>query len=332
MGIQHQIDTDEVSKPGYQIHIDNEAWEADRKVWMKYTRVTPAMATEWLIKCPTPGQRGIDKPLVAIYASAMLKHEFRLTALWWIHVDTATFLNDGQHRLQSVVDSGEPEWMVEIHVTAPTIQHVKWDYNGRDGGKVRSLKDRFSTAQMPGWSSVTLKQLARAAGALKYIYTGFEERTVANDIYRPFMRDLDMPLQAVAVWADHIGSYFGLLPKRATVTKKGMLRQSVIGVGLALIRDAPVQAAEFLGQVAADDGIVADTPQHELKRLLTTEQPKGDGGAAYTARRMAGFWNAWIEKTDPKGVRVTESAMKRPIRMVLTRYDGEELITDNFKV
>jgi predicted transglutaminase-like cysteine proteinase len=114
--------------------------------------VTPDMAAEWLEV--NTANRPVKQHVVAQYAAAMKRGEWKLTHQG-IAFDKYGKLQDGQHRLWAIIDSGVS---VEMQVTRNASPEA---FTCLDNGAKRTLAD---LTQLPNAHAQVCAALARIAG------------------------------------------------------------------------------------------------------------------------------------------------------------------------
>lgn len=102
----------------------------------KIMQVTPKQAAEWLEvnHCNRP----LSRAVVEKYTQAIASRRFHLTHQG-IAFDTEGYLRDGQHRLQAIVESGQPVKLLVTTGLAPEAVHAIDDGRKRTDQQVLSM-------------------------------------------------------------------------------------------------------------------------------------------------------------------------------------------------
>lgn len=311
---------------------ETDAWDFMRDVWVERVTVPPDKAREWLANCKLDIQRPEDPAYVQSYARALTRGEFRLDAICMGHLDDRMYIVNGYHRLMACSVSCISLETAIIHFRARDMDHIKWMYVGLDGGKSRRLRDRIISAQLEDILHLKVSQLTAAAGAMKYIATGFKLRAPQEKKLESYLRSMDLPLIAVREWEDEILAYFKVFPKYGTAIKRGLMRQGIMAAFLALLRHRSDDAIKFLRRVAENDGLRRGEAAWALVEAFGKPQTRGDKGAAEESRRVAIAWNAYLSGRTLESIDLGVMRTNIPIRFDGTHYDGKQVYEEVFGV
>jgi hypothetical protein len=129
----------------------NRIKQIDEDINVGIVAITPALAAEWLEG--NVRNRRIDQAHVNRFAADMLAGRWRLTHQG-IAFDTSGTLQDGQHRLWAVLQSGATvRMMVAVNVAPENVDAL-------DGGKGRTVVDRMNLSGDFGADGVDQHDLA----------------------------------------------------------------------------------------------------------------------------------------------------------------------------
>ncbi len=222
--------------------------------------VTPHAANELLLHQNYNDQRPKDLNHIRKMSIAMKRGTFGGRAFTMIVLavialgeKVTEILVDGQHRLESVVDSGKETTFIVQRVQCDTMADVDQLYNDVDKGKARGIKDLVRThkiGQKYCVNGVALpdEYLIKIAGAIRLLTTGFNPASEKKGVT---FGD-DQMKQAFDNWAPYFMAYYEI--KEQSHAKQLLQGVPLLAFALVALRYGDARHKQFLNDLAQGTG------------------------------------------------------------------------------
>lgn len=292
------------------------------------TFVTPTLAERWLkdrqyIVDGRNLQRAIKPQHVEELKQAMLRGEMVAanTKVQFCRCQGKYYNTDGQHTLHAIVGAGKTcpsfrgiDSIIET-VACTDFDEVAHIFATRDIGIMRTHNDAMRASGISHEWNVSDQSVNLVGKAVVLLISGFTEY---GSIERWKQRSRDIKIQKSREWMPLALKYFDYAKTHKGFTRY-MRKPAMVAVGMCLIKEQEVKAAEFFKGVADDSGFAIGDPRKALREQLMRDDTKG--GMYAEARYIACAWNAFYGKRILKIFRPVP--VNKPIRLDGTIYDGE---------
>jgi len=253
--------------------------------------VTPEMARQILETCNYSGQRSVSKSHVAKLAVQMRNGAWAPgSQIAFGLLDHKVTLVNGQHRLNAVIEVGQPvefQFLVVPVANGNALHALYYSFDAVQRGRSGEVVLR-STGIADQWEIA--HRIARGAYAAGVIISlGF--RNVAGTLRDPELGTPDGRLKAIAPWWPVVKQYDDIVSKSGDpVLRPKMADGGVMAVALVTLKHQPEKARAFWSLVAANDALKKGTPERTLVDSLMLRSFKGAAGA--TMLISIACWNA----------------------------------------
>lgn len=280
--------------------------------------VTPQQAKIWLEKVDHKRQKEIQRDL----SSAWVKHLAKEMTLgrfvptnniFFCFCNGVTYLVNGQHTLNAVVESGKSQELAVIRKTCTAEQEVEEFYYRSDGGRARSFADGLNTLSVVKTTGLGNTEISRIDSSLRLIHHRFGIPNRSKKIYYSY----DDRVRAALMWVEEYKKFKSYIKDGVQSATQKMIGQGVMALALVTIRQQEELAEPFWHQVAHDDKIAADDPRKTLHRWLLTAWSQGGGAKARDTYPVESFvyaasraWNAFYENRNLSRLVVTAKRIR----------------------
>jgi hypothetical protein len=283
----------------------------------RYLDLTPALAEEWLERHHFAGQRAIHPDRVDAYANDMRNGLFGPSDFHFAVLDDWEPMMNGRHRCQAVLAS---------NCTVPARVHEIPIAKKEDAGVVYSWFDVAGLRTAPEILSAMGTQVSAGLlpvmqAACNLIVAGFEMVPEGSGMRVRSSTSLEIKRRVIEEWEPYARAYLDLICGQSEKRRRILQRQNVMSVGMATMRYAKAKAAPFWLQLAANDGLRPETPQHVLMDLFL-EKKSSEFPHYVWARLVAHAWNNYHEGRSLKILRIGSAAIRDPILILGTPYNG----------
>jgi hypothetical protein len=287
-------------------------------VWL-----TPELADAWLKLYRQPHQRPTGKNHIEFLAYEMGAGRFAVTAIYLVHWDGKTSLNDGQHRCEAVVRSGKTILVPVVHLHVADEEDVKTDYIRRDIHRMRSIAQMYQATSLEDAVGLNGTQLNALGAACQVILSSFGK--TAGTTLSPEQRSRDVRRAVILDWASDAQFFYNVITGHAGLMRNALTRAAVMSVALTTFRHVPDKAPLFWERVAKDEGLVSGDPERALVQYLLKHKAAARPRHEY-ARAVANAWNAYHDGRSLSLLKVAPEQCEKPILIAGTPYDGKRII------
>ena len=266
-------------------------------------------------------QRTRGRAHVLFLAETMARGEFDGgSALRFGVFNGRRFLIDGQHRLQAVIEHGEPVEFVIVTTKCEDADELARLYARIDRGRGRSIADALRALGTfeKGPISATHIQMVLACAPL--FAMNLTSRKVVGSSYAS--KSAEGRATIMEPWLPAAAEFFNAIAGAQADIGKLMHRRETVSCGIATFADAPKKLAfEFWSGIAADDGLMKEDPRKQaLEFFRRTKSSSHTMG--HLAHGTAVCWNAWARGDTMKMVKVVDPTA--PLRLQHTRFTGRQ--------
>jgi hypothetical protein len=290
--------------------------------------ITPELAAKWLANDAFANQRFIRPKDVAVYTKLMMAGLWEPGSIIEFCVfDDKRVMVNGQHRLSAVVRSGCPQRFIIKSNHVASMEDAVRIYTVIDKNIVRGLYDDFRAHNYVERFDLTATQLTHLSAAVSFIQSGFLRASQKGFLLN----------ERVALMEEHLAAYREFLNATegcGKVMTSRLSRAATLIVGLTSFRyssEVYDTVDAFWRGVANDDGLSASDPRKYCVRHLLLVGMTGGGStsanfsshqhASISARRIAGYFNAWVEQRNLKqDVKVLNYLA--PIKILGSPFEG----------
>lgn len=270
----------------YRSHIKR----GETEIFTEKMTVTPEIAAQLLSK--NPDNRHIRSAKLAQYTDDMLNDRWQFNGETVIIAKTGE-VNDGQHRLQAIVDSGKPQ---ELNLTFGVERDSRYTI---DTGVARTAGDHMNISGMSyGASLASVARMVISYERAKGEHLG-RPNEVSSAAVIERVRD-DELLRECAIWA-HIHK------------KKGALTRGSVGgfVFYILSKKNPSSAKLFMSGLKEGIGLAADSPIRITREKLMSSPRLSTTQIVEIVFRG---WNHWMEGNSINRLAV-QGSLPKPQRL-----------------
>lgn len=279
----------------------------------RVVRITPERAATMLATLSFDRQRNIA-PAHVEYLLAMMQNG-ELTDLL---IQEAEFPNgrkvlvDGYHRLNALVQYGKSLLGVIVTYRVADEQELAERYAKIDRPSTRKPKDMLRAFGVEARAEMSQKMLAAISAGVVLVANDFPKHSSG-----PGGKSLIQRTHAVESWLPEAQAYAGCLSGSTNEITLLLQRGPVVAIALATLRDQPGLAETFWSRIAADDGLLKDSPEGRLLAWLRANRVAKIGQWMY-CRYVAGAWNAYYENRSLKLLKVYDSSS--PVHIAGTQF------------
>ena len=269
------------------------------KVWSEVVLVTPAHARHLRDTCHFERQRNLSKRNIDRLSSEMTAGRFISGTQIFLCVlpDRSMVLVNGNHTLESVIDSGLPQWLTLTYLIVTDLDHAARIYARFDIHKARTWADALRaigvvSGRSAHWVSAANSGIGIALGGFRAGKERIEakSRDVRAKIFLEYEEAIHLMTSAVA----------------DAPNTRLFRRGGVMSVALETFRYQATSAIEFWSVTAKDDGLRNGQPEKALLRYLQriTGASGGRDVQLNTARACALAWNAHFRGREISALKV----------------------------
>jgi hypothetical protein len=283
--------------------------------------VTPEWASTTLANDLFSRQRAKSSQHVLFLAETMARGEFDGgSALRFGQLSGRQFLIDGQHRLNAVIEYGEPVEFVVITTRCSTADELARLYARIDRGRGRSISDALKALGTFENTDLSATNIQTVLACAPLFAGNLTARRVTGSSYAS--KSAEGRATIMEPWLPAAAEFFRAISGAQSDISKSMHRREVIACGIAIMADAPKKMAEeFWSGIAADDGLSKEDPRKQalefIRRTKSTQS-----GIGHLAHGTAVCWNAWARGDTMKLVKVADPSA--PLRLQHTRFTGRQ--------
>lgn len=245
-------------------------------------------------------QRGLNLRRVEMYERDMRNGDFLpSTPIDFVTLEGKTFLTNGQHRLQAVINSGVEIEFIRIDHVVDTEEELDRMYYNTDMGMPRTIGQMYRALDADGGIGVPTSIAMRAGNAVNFIKSGWvgakRVGLTKNEILRLLLSEYREPLI----------NYRNVTMTRVGGIYSSMWRSPVCALGLETYRwakddNAFASVQNFWLGVVDDSGLSASDPRKAAREYLLTTTLGDDSRMqrvtrAHNARYMIACYNAHRE-------------------------------------
>jgi len=287
--------------------------------------ITPDIAIEYLSeKYSYEFNRKVKPHHVEFLADAMEKGRFDPTSqiAFACIPNEKDYIINGQHTLSAIIKSNLPQTLNVVRYIVSSLDEVHSLFSHYDIGYLRSFADSvraFGVADNTGLNHTQIKQ---TAAALRYMKSGFPRGSAS------VKKSSEDMIQFIYDWNEEALLIFNLLIAGEKKTNRRLKTSAVLSVLLVIMRYNPAKGAEFVSQVASDDGLRVGDPRKALNRYLrdtsknTITTGKKSATNGQLARACAKSWNKFISNVNAKNINIRREEVSKPIVIKGTPYTG----------
>lgn len=290
------------------------------KIHTNLQLIGPEQAKSWIEIMRYKHQRKLRSDHVAMLAEEMRDGRFvQGTAIRIARLGDASYLIDGQHRLNAVVKSGRAQLFTAIYECVDNEAQLAEMYGRHDVGMRRSASDMYRAIELPESLGLPSDFVNSYAAAMSMLIAGmgrpeFKDRTRAN---------VTEVIHLMELYAPSARSFIAAISGAERIIQKPLRRAYVIGVGVLSFRYSAAFAEErngpdvtaFWRGVARDDRVPSSDPRKFVNRhLMTTTLTSAHNAngersivnSQYAARYVAHAFNAYMARETRKVIKVVD--------------------------
>lgn len=279
----------------------------------RVVRITPERATQMLATLAFERQRSISSKHVEYLLAVMRSGE--LTDLL---IQEAEFPNgrkvlvDGYHRLTALVQFGKPLLAVIVTYHVNNDQELAERYAKIDRPATRKPKDMLRAFGVEERAELPSKMLNTVSAGVAIVANDFSRNSGSLAA-----KSLIQRTHNVEDWLPEGQAYAACLAGCTNEINMLLSRAPVVGVALATLRHQAGLAETFWSRIAADDGLLKDSPEGRLLAWLRATRVNRVGQFMY-CRYVAGAWNAYCEGRTLKLLKINDPSA--PVSIAGTPY------------
>jgi hypothetical protein len=279
----------------------------------RVVRITPERAAAMLATLSFDRQRNIA-PKHVEYLLAMMQNGELSDLL----IQEAEFPNnrkvlvDGYHRLTALIQYGKPLLAVIVTYHVNDEQELAERYAKIDRPATRKPKDMLRAFGIEARAEMSSKVLSAVSAGVALDANDFPRHSGSIGA-----KSLIQRTNAVDAWLSEGQAYAACLHGCTNEMSLLLTRAPVVAVALATLRYQTGAAETFWSRIAAEDGLLRDSPEGRLLAWLRANRVTRVGQFMY-CRYVAGAWNAYYENRSLKLLKVTDPSA--PVTIVGTPY------------
>lgn len=279
----------------------------------RVVRITPERAATMLTTLSFERQRAISPKHVEYLLATM-----RTGELTDMVIQEAEFPNgrkvlvDGYHRLTALVQYGRPLLAVIVTHSVNSEHELAERYAKIDRSFVRKPKDMLRAFGIEDRSEMSVKMLSTVSAGVAIVANDFPRHSGSIGA-----RSLIQRTNNVDAWLPEGRLYAACLNGATNEVSLLLSRAPVTAVALATLRYQPSLAEPFWSRIAADDGLLKDSPEGRLLTWLRANRVTQHGQFFY-CRHVAGAWNAYFEGRTLKLLKIADPSA--PVSIAGTPY------------
>jgi hypothetical protein len=288
-------------------------------------KITPDVATQFLgEKYSYEFNRKVKDLHVEFLADAMIKGRFDPTAqIAFVRIpNDKDYLINGQHTLNAIIKSDLPQTLNVVRYTVSSYDEVHSLFSHYDIGSLRTFADSVRAFGVANSTGLNHTQITQTAAALRYMKSGFP-RGAAQ-----IKKSSEDMIKLIHDWNEEALLIFNLLAAGEKKVNRRLKTSAVLSVLLVIMKYNPAKGAEFISQVASDDGLKVGDPRKALNRYLrdTSKNVEATGKKlavnGQLARACAKSWNKFIGNVNAKNINIRREEISKPIVIKGTPYTG----------
>lgn len=227
------------------------------------------------------------------------------------------YLNDGQHRLASVMSTGDRYFRI-LDTPYSSMAEAKLHYAATDrNGRKRTTGE----AMAAHIENLALRpdQVTKLSTALRFMNSAFNAKGAHGRANRKF-QDYEFAF-AVSEWKEYAEECFKMMSKAKKNIRTKLQSCPVLSLMLVTIRYNPSVAQKFWESTIADNGLKNGQPEKALITMLTAPDCKIETvGANIIARRVAAAFNNFCLGSEVSDLK---AFVDKPIHIIGTPYNRE---------
>lgn len=290
-------------------------------VSIREEEIDPSRAAHILGTYQYERQRPIRNDHVRMLAAAIQSDTLLSTPIELVHCKESgrTVLGDGQHRLTAVVLAKRPVKLLVVRREVDTEEQLHELYGRLDRGVGRTVGDVFRARGVANDLDLPVQITNLLGQAMVPLGAGFQHGTRVFQLLR---RMADMRERLLREWQNEGRMLYGAIGMR-TKESRGLWRSDVAAVALVTMRYQPEKSVVFWASIAANNGLLRNTPERTFADFLLDEGRKVNTvGKPGMARATAAAWNAHYQGRELQRVVVRDDTMMSPISIIGTPYNG----------
>lgn len=282
---------------------------------------SPEEAQDLLNSIAHPRQKRLQRPLSKDHMSKLTKQikVGRFKDVSPIHFvfceeDQSTYLVNGQHTLNSIVQAKTPVTLTIRKDTCPTFNEVALLYMATDHSKVRRPQDTHRAFNLHEELGLSLTEMDYISAAIKFISYNFNHNGGHVD-------DLSMG-KAIAIYAEPFKLFKECSARGESKIVSRLYNRGYLSIALLTFKFAPEPAKEFWKMVCHGERNGSRFRPEAVLNEKIKEYVTTGGWKVKQARSVApgalskiasATWNAYIEGREIKSFRVPEQVTLKGI-------------------
>lgn len=269
--------------------------------------MTPDQAEYHLKYDMFPGQRKVKQKQVDFLASEMTKGNFSPgSEVTFVKFEDKLFLENGQHRLNAIVQSQTPQRIVKKVLTVEAYTDICSLYGNEDFHDIRPPSVMLQAFQTDRQSDLSVQQEKQLVAAFNLIANKFSP-------YNATKHSRIDTMHGVNYWSPYAKQYYSILTGQARLIGNRLRTRCPMALAIIMLKYANKEAQEFWYQVATgqitgitDVSKVNRKPTNHLRNFFLMYQQKAanikiqgnNAGTKYTVNFIVSCWNAFIDQRD----------------------------------
>jgi len=283
--------------------------------------VTPAWAADVIENDLFSRQRNKSRNHIVFLAETMARGEFDGGApLRFGRFNGRMYLIDGQHRLNAVIEHGEPAEFVVVTTQCEDADDLARLYARIDRGRGRSIADALKALGTFENAPISATNIQMVLACAPLFAVNLTARNIVGAAYAS--KSAEGRAAIMEPWLPAAAEFFSAISGAKTEIGKTLQRREVIACAIATFADAPKKMAhDFWAGIAGDDGLVQGDPRKQALEFCRRTK-SSHHGIGHLAHGVAVCWNAWARGDAMKIVKVMDA--NAPLRLQHTRFTGRQ--------
>lgn len=286
---------------------------------IKIEKVTPGQAKTWLDFCKYDNQRKLRQYWVDFLADQMTKGKFESSAtqiqFCFCVEDSNTYLVNGQHTLNAIVQSGVIlDGLVITRTITNTKKEVDEFYTVIDKQSKRTIVDAFRALDVENVWGITRECARHISSAAVLIETEFidnHSRSLHNAKNSRRRQFSDSEIVYLGnQWIEDYKKFNEAITPCDNDIRVKLHQTNVLALVLITFRCKPIEAKEFWRQVAQDDGLKVGDPRKTLNKWLMNHGSRARKANIEVVhpeafpRVVAKCWSKWMKGEEVKNIAI----------------------------
>lgn len=228
--------------------------------------------------------------------------------------DGKTYLVDGYHRLNAILNAGVAAPLLVYRESVDTLQNVGVIYSRLDRGMPRNVIDGLIARDLPTETDLSATVLRAGVAAINIIRAGYKhDGALINK------RSYDEKFKGVMEWIPEIRTYTEATLGGNRMTNRRLYGAAILAVGLTVFRHQKDKAHDFFHSIATSTNIAEGSgKQAFINKLLDEESTAKKLGTSKMCRYTAACWNAHYEDKTINKIQVYDAS--KPIVLLGTPH------------